>query len=269
MVHRIGPGHLGEAPGEPPQGGEDRPDRLSEALPAVHGDQHLGAGAFRGRRDRQTPQGVDHRVAHHVDPLRGRPLGEQRLAGPAGGGEESGGQQVDHPPVGLLGEGTPEIARAQAGLDVPHPDAAMEGGEGGAHGGRSVPLDQQPVGAALGQDLVQGGQGARGQAVQGLVGAHQAEVEVGDEPEELLHLVQHLPVLAGGADGHLEAVRTPSQRRDDRGHLDRLGAGAVDRQDPEGAGGLRGGQVVLRAGRRPAGAQYTAISRNPQKTTPR
>src|SRR5206468_1807825 len=125
-----------------------------------------------------------------------------------GGGEETGGQEVDDAPVRLLREGSAQIAGAQPGLDVADADAAVEGGEGGGHGGGGVPLDEEPVGGFGGEHLVHGGDRRRGEAVQRLVVAHQPQVEVGAQSEQILCLVEHLPVLAGGADAHGDLVRT-------------------------------------------------------------
>ncbi len=89
--------------------------------------------------------------------------------------------------------------------------------------GARVALSQDPVGSALPDHAVQGAEQRRRQLGQGLVGLHQVQIEVWLDPEEVQNLVEHLAVLAGGADQRTNPVRVPGQFFDDRRHFDGFG----------------------------------------------
>jgi len=109
----------------------------------------------------------------------------------------------------------------------------VKGRDRGAEGRRRVALNEQPVRGVIREDAVQGLEGARGDLVGRLVGAHEVEVDVGPDLEEIEDLVEHLAVLRGRADDGLEARGLPLEAADDRGELDRLRPRSHDDQDPE------------------------------------
>jgi len=78
---------------------------------------------------------------------------------------------------------------------------------------------------------------AGGELVERLAGRVQAEVEVGDNAEEVEDLLQHLLVLAGD-DGDRLQHRVVVQGRYDGGHLDGFRAGPEHDEDAVGHGSL-------------------------------
>ena len=86
---------------------------------------------------------------------------------------------------------------------------------------RRVAVHQHEVGAEGLEDPAHAPEHRAGDVGQILPRGHDVEVEVGDEPEEVEHLVEHLAVLGGDAEPRLEA-RVGGERQRQRRHLDRL-----------------------------------------------
>jgi hypothetical protein len=102
-------------------------------------------------------------------------------------------------------------------------DAAMEGSQRGDHGRGGVAMHEHAVWAHLVEHGIDRRKGPAGQPVQGLVAGHQTEVVVRLYAEQLQHLIQHLPMLAGHADNGCREAALP-QRLDHRRHLYGLGS---------------------------------------------
>ena len=103
---------------------------------------------------------------------------------------------------------------------------AVEGGEGGGHRGRRVAVDQHDIGFHFVQDIPHAGQHPGGDVIQVLSLFHDVQVIVGLHPENLQHLVQHLPVLAAYADKGFELFGMLLELLDQRTHLDGLRPGS-------------------------------------------
>ena len=136
------------------------------------------------------------------------------------------------PAVRLLGPWRIEIPRAQAGLDMADRHAAVVAREACGERGRGVAVDEDHVGPGRLEDGLQAAQDERGHLREILAGPHHVEVEVGRDPEERQHLVEHLAMLGGHADARREA-RVGPQGEHDRRHLDRLGPRPENAQNPE------------------------------------
>ena len=195
-----------EGAGEPPDGRDDRIERRPEALAAVRGDEHEVLVA--GRRPASPRSGCS--ASTTVLPVRwirdsatfsARSARRRALRRH----EVRVRHEVDDAAVHLLGERLLEISRSKPGLDVPDAHAPVEGGDGRAERRRRVPLDEQPLRGVLDEHAVEGGEGARGELVGRLVGAHEVEVHVGPDLEEVEDLVEHLAVLGRRADDRFEA----------------------------------------------------------------
>jgi hypothetical protein len=132
--------------------------------------------------------------------------------------------------VDLFGEGVAPVPGPQPGFDVADADAAIEGGERRGHGRRRVALSEDPVGSLAHEDIIEAGQDSGGRRGQRLVGAHEVEIIIGSQIEEREHLIEHLAVLRRDTDDAARPPRMPPQLGDDRGHFDRFGAGAENRQ---------------------------------------
>jgi hypothetical protein len=129
-------------------------------------------------------------------------------------------------------ERLPLVAGAQPGLDMADADPVVIRQEGGGHRRGRIPLHQDPIGVQAGEDRVQVGENCSGYPGQALAGFHQVQVNVGDDPEEVQHLVEHLAVLGGHADERLDP-RRPGEGMHHRRHLDRFGTGAKDGKDAQ------------------------------------
>ena len=123
-----------------------------------------------------------------------------------------------------------EIAGPQPGLDVNKRHMAIKGGQRRRHHRRGVALGRHAIGPVVGQGGVQPGEAAGGHVGQRLVWRHQAQVAIDFDAEVLGHLVEHLAVLAGGADDRLDPLALSVALVDQRGHLHGLGPGAEDQQ---------------------------------------
>ena len=116
-------------------------------------------------------QGVDHRVAGHVDTCGGRSFTPQILGRPLGRRTVQRGDQAGDAAVEFLGPGGLKVAGAQAGLDVNQRHAAVKRGQRGRHDRGRVALGDNAVGPALGQHGVEARQAAGGHLGQRLIRA--------------------------------------------------------------------------------------------------
>ena len=135
------------------------------------------------------------------------------------------GDGPHHLPVHLLGVGGPLVIGPQAGLHVAHRDLVVESGQRPGKGGGGVAVDQHQVGLGLLQHPVHAGEAFGGDGGQGLPGLHYVQVEIGLQPEDVQHGVQHLPVLSGDTAQGLQ-LRALCQLQGQGGHFDGLGPGA-------------------------------------------
>ena len=120
-----------------------------------------------------------------------------------------------------------------------HRNAAVEGRHRTSGGRSGITLDDHRIRLLSGEELIKTVDRAGQHPIKGLAGLDDVEIMIRHDLEELIDLIQHLPVLT--SDRHLTVkVLTGLERSDDRGHLDRLGPGAVDRHDPLHAASLLG-----------------------------
>ncbi len=114
---------------------------------------------------------------------------------------------------------------------MPDPDAAIERGEAAKAAVVVSPCTSSQAGRSSASSGSRAASAARGELVEGLGRPHQVEVALGAQLEQLLHLIEHLAMLGGGADDGLEALRPLPQHPHHGGHLDRLRPGAVKDED--------------------------------------
>ena len=240
QVHRIDHVQLRMLAGNACQRGADALEAGAEVLAPVPGHQHhapgrvekgeaLGQALAQLRVAANAPlhlqQCIDHRVAGDMDGLGRDALGQQVAARRGGGCEMPARQGAGELAVGLLGPGRIQVAGAQAGLDMANRNALVEGRQRCRQRGGGIAVHQHRVGPPAREHGAHAGEHAGGDVGQVLPGLHQIEVELGLDPEQAEHLVEHLPVLRGDADPGVEA-RQCLQLLDQRRHLDGLGPGA-------------------------------------------
>ncbi len=161
----------------------------------------LGPGGRGLRGDRGDPlDRVDDRIAGDTNCLRSNPFAAEVLRRPFRRREVEVGHDRGHAAVDLLGERVVLVVSPQAGLDMPDLDLAVGCGQGRGHDRGGIPLNQDPVGLLDLEDPVHPFEHRRGEVGKRLPRGHEGEVMVGDDPEQVEHLVQHLPVLARHAD---------------------------------------------------------------------
>ena len=188
-----------------------------------------GERAVLSRRElRDMAQRIDDRIAGDFDPI-GDPLAAEVVRRGVGGGEVPARHDARRAPIHLLREGELQAARAQAGLDVRNGDAMVERGECPAERAGGVALDHQRGGPRVGQDRADGGDDAAQDVVERLALAHELQVVIGTDPEQVEHRLNEVAVLPGRDDEcrHIPGV----QLGDHRGELDGLGSGAEEHAD--------------------------------------
>lgn len=196
------------------QGGTDAFEAVAEALAAVGGDEDdvLALGYRAGvalevalvELIADPEQGVDAGVAGDEDAVRRDGFGGETGGGLGSGGEMERGEAGGEDAIQFLGKGFGEVAGAEAGFDVADGDAAVEGGERGGEGGCGVALDDEEIGVGRSEDGVEAVDDTGGKGGEGLVGGHDAEVEVRLDGEGGEGVVEEAAVLAGDADGDFE-----------------------------------------------------------------
>ena len=109
-------------------------------------------------------------------------------------------------------------------------NAPVKGGQRCGEAGRRVAMDQNPVRFLVIENIAQATEDGTGDMGQVLIITHDIEVVFGDNPKEVEHLVQHIPVLGGNRHLGIDAVRC-RQGLDDRRHFDGFGTGSKHTQD--------------------------------------
>ena len=132
--------------------------------------------------------------------------------------------------VDLLGKRLELVEGAQARLDVAHLHPGIGRRDGRRHGRRRIALHQHPIGPLGGKNRLELGHHPGEHLGGRLAGAHDIEIVVHLDAEQLEHLIEHVAMLSGDADPRLDTGLGP-QRRHHRSHLDRLGTGAEDRKN--------------------------------------
>src|SRR5699024_9599596 len=163
------------------------------------------------------------------------PLGEQVAPRARSRGQVKARNLTREFPVRLFGERAGDIARPQARLEVDDGDAAIEGADRGCHDSGGIALDEHGVRGRLGEDGIELADDTGSDSVHGLAGGHHVEVEVGHDSEEIVDLVEHLPVLGRDESAGTEAV-TGFDAADERGYFDGFRTGAEDGEDCGGHG---------------------------------
>ncbi len=232
-VHDVEEPRLREGPRQARDRAHDAREGLAETLAPVGGDEHRVGLRLVPLLPRDLEQGIDDRVAGPVDPRLRHAFGRERTRRKDRRDEVRVGDQIHDAAVHLLGKGVLEVARAQARLDVPDAHAAVEGGDGRAHRRRRVALHEEPVRGEPREEGIEGGEDPGGDLVGGLPGAHEVEVHVRLEVEDVEHLVEHFPMLGRRAQDGLEALGLPPEPPHDRRELDGFGPRSDDEQDAQ------------------------------------
>ncbi len=119
--------------GEPPDRVADVAHGFALTLSAVQREEDPSRSGGRHRLPQEAytldrpEQGVDHRVPGHQHAVLGYALCAQVVRVPPGRTEVNVRQPRDEPAVRFFGERGSLVARAKAGLDVPHGHARVEG----------------------------------------------------------------------------------------------------------------------------------------------
>ena len=216
-------------------------ERLRRHLAPVHG-RHDHALAVEAERRERCPIGlerhpghglesVDHRVPGDVDPVLRDALPVEVLGARRPRREMDVREHARDTPVHLLGPRIVLVERPQTGLDVADLPALLERSERAGHGRRRVALDEHPVGMLLLENRAEPVDDRDRDVVQRLGVLHHVQVVIRPDLEQVEHLVEHLPMLAGHADPRLEHVRPPLELPDDGRELDRLRTRAEDSQN--------------------------------------
>ena len=105
----------------------------------------------------------------------------------------------------------------------------MERGERPAERAGGVALDHQRGGPRVGQDRADGGDDAAQDVVERLALAHELQVVIGADPEQVEHRPDQVAVLPGRDDEGRHIARV--QLGNHRSELDGLGSGAEEHAD--------------------------------------
>jgi len=241
---RAGPGDVGDGPA-------DVLKALAKTLPAMACDEDDALGEVQEGKEvlvgadvpfddvQAHMESVDDGITHDIDVFRDALPGEI-LRRTGGGGKVPVRETAGDEPVEFFGERGVFAAAAKARLQVGHGDLFVEGGQGTSHDGGGVPLDEHQVRRGPLQYVFQTGEAPGRDVEERLIRRHQVQVVVRGNAEEGVDLVQHLPVLAGKADLDGEDVGAPAEGGNEGGHLDGLGAGAVDEEEGHATSCYRG-----------------------------
>ena len=179
------------APRLTPMGGREDERMPPDELDQVSGDRRI-------LRD-DVVQRIDHRVADHVHVVRDAFAG-QVLCRPGRRGEVPAGDDARRSPVHLLGERELEIVRAETRLDVGDRDVSMERGDGRRKRARGIALHDDRLRAVFVELLTDPADGAAQQVVERLARAHELQVLIEFDPEQVEHGIDELHVLARSDD---------------------------------------------------------------------
>ena len=147
-----------------------------------------------------------------------------------GRGEMQRHQRRRQPAVGFFRKRRPDVAGPEPRLDVADRDAPVEAGQRRHQDRGRVSLHERHVGMRRGEPSVDAGHQPRRQLGQRLIGTHHVELGIHRDAEPIDDLAEHLLVLPGRDDRAREIAGVP-ERRDHRGQLDGLRAGAHEDQN--------------------------------------
>ena len=160
----------------------------------------------------------------------GTPSREQVRLGRGRRGEVQRGELAGELAIALLGERRVQVAGSQPGLEVDHRDARVVRGDRSHRRARRVALHHHRVRRRPRNSVIQPGEDARGRSLSPPERPMRSRSKSPAMPNRSLTWSSIAAVLAGQHDLHVEIGRS-LHGRDQRSHLDRLGAGAVDRHD--------------------------------------
>src|SRR5438477_5295511 len=131
----------------------------------------------------------------------------------------------DDPSHHLLRERTRANRSTKARLDMADGNPPEECGQACRHRGGRVALDDHDVRAQTTGELCDAAQNRGCDLFRTLIGAHQIEIVIRNETEEIERLIEHLPVLSGHANGNIYA-RARAELGHDRREFDRFRSGS-------------------------------------------
>ena len=236
-------------------------ERLAVVLAAMRRHQDLTPQRM-GRRGlgfrEGVVQSVDRRVARDPDVICSNALAQQVGPRPSCRREVKIGDARGQAAVDLLGKRLPAIEGTQPRLHVGNGNSVVEGSKRPAKRGRRVPLHDHAGGTLRFDRLIQPLQSSGRHLREGLIVAHDVEIDGHRKIEVLDHLIEHFSVLARTDDTNVEA-RVLGGRDRHRSQLDGLWTGPDD--DHESVGQGRASGLRSRQRSRGRGALTSAESR--------
>jgi len=134
-------------------------------------------------------------------------------------------------PIHLLGKRLAQIVGAQACLHVSHGNLGIKGRKRAAQSCGCVALHDNHGWLLCAKNRLQARENARCGLEQRLARQHQVQIVIRLYMEGLQNLIQHLPMLRGDADLHVEPAGVFAQAANHRAELNRLRPGAEDQQN--------------------------------------
>ena len=217
---------------DPPRGAVYASQRGAEVFPPVGGQQQeaLVRPEICRHRDGismidRISQGVDNGVPGDKNAIPGDAFPQQMLPAQRSRGKEQIAQPICQLSVHFLRKRAVFVVAAQARLHMPDRDLMIVGCKRGGQAAACVPVHQYKVRANNPDNLLHPSQHGICDRGQALSLPHDVQVIVRRQTEDLQHLVEHLPVLAGHTN-RTSNVRTFLQFFDQRRHFDGLRPGA-------------------------------------------
>ena len=188
---------------------------VAETLAAMAGDHNelscrIEEGVAAGDRGgeiglalqpaRDIEQRVDAAIAGDDHPAALIVFARQILRRRRRGGEHQIGDGVDGHPVELFRPWPLQVEGTQPGLDMADGNLRVERRHRRSHRCGGVAVHQHQIGLALHQQPAEPIKHPRRDVAQGLVGGHDVEIVVEALAEDRENLIEHLAMLAGGAD---------------------------------------------------------------------
>lgn len=213
-MHRIDDFEIA-AGAEPRQGFADALEAAAKTFAAMAGDQEQAARAVDeiegfvepGAQRRvvmdavdRLQKRVDHRIAGDDDAVGHEMFLHEVAARGLRRRVEMFGDEIDGAAVHLFRVRPLHVVGAQARFDMTDGNAFVEGGKRRCHGRGGVAMDEHHIGRHFVIEAVDLFEDQGRERIQRMAGAHQLQIVVGLDGENLEHLVEHLAVLAGGAD---------------------------------------------------------------------
>ena len=229
-MDRIDRAHIGMLVDDPADRAEHMVHRFAEIFTAVRGDEdqtgtfcpfEFGMGVVSADGGFEC---IDRGVAGHVNGGRIAAFLQEIVLRQFRRSKIEAGDDADRLTVEFFRVGGVDIVRTQSGFDMTDGNLHIEAGKCGHKGRGSIAVNENDVRLHFGKNFADPFENIDRHVEEGLFVLHDGKVIVGGNIERMENLIEHLTVLTGHAEGHIQ-FGTLLEFQNQRTHFNRFRTG--------------------------------------------